>query len=258
MKEDWAVKTYSPSKSKTYETCLFNLIQTEFGYIGGPDVVKLFVKKICDLNGEFFVRNDFIKPGEMRYLALKLGQKYSSSKRLEDMELIPITLTLVAPEDIDDRMKKLHRGSIMTKIIVRLLREAKQQGAVLTETDLAILLRVSTPAISRYVLEYEKVTGEVLPRAGSEMDIGKTLTHKKLAFQNYKKKIPTSVNAKLIDHTTESVDRYIKDGLRVEKLFNEGYSEWEISFFTGLPGYLVKEYIVIIKENNEEKDKKLE
>lgn len=94
----------------------------------------------------------------------------------------------------------------MTKIIVRLLREAKQQGAVLTETDLAILLRVSTPAISRYVLEYEKVTGEVLPRAGSEMDIGKTLTHKKLAFQNYKKKIPTSVNAKLIDHTTESVD----------------------------------------------------
>ena len=91
MKEDWAAKTYSPSKSKTYETCLFNLIQTEFGYIGGPDVVKLFVKKICSLNSEFFVRNDFIKPGEMRYLALKLGQKYSSSKRLEDMELIPIT-----------------------------------------------------------------------------------------------------------------------------------------------------------------------
>jgi len=75
-------------------------------------------------------------------------------------------------------VKKLHRVP-MTKIIVRLLREAKQQGAVLTETDLADnLLRVSTPAISRYVLEYEKVTGEVLPRAGSEMDIGKTLTIK--------------------------------------------------------------------------------
>ena len=106
MKEDWSVKTFSPSKSKTYETSLFNLIQSEFGYIGGPDVVKLFANKICELNNEYFVRNDYVKPGEMRYLALKLGQKYSGSKKLQDMELVPITLTVIAPEDIDDRIKK--------------------------------------------------------------------------------------------------------------------------------------------------------
>lgn len=254
MKDDWAMKTFSPSKAKTYETSLFNVIQSEFGYIGGPDVVKLFVKKISELNIEYFAKTDYVKPGEMRYLALKLGQKYSASKRLEDMELVPITLTFVAPEDIDDRIKKVPRGLRLRRIIVRLLKEAKQQGAVLTETDLAILLRISTPAISGYILDYEKEMREVLPRAGSEMDIGKTLTHKKFAFQNYKKKIPTSVNAKLIDHTPESVDRYIKDGVRVEKLFNEGYSEWEIAFFTGLPGYLVKEYVEIIRESNKENE----
>ncbi len=26
------------------------------------------------------------------------------------------------------------------------------------------------------------------------------------------------------------------------------YSEWEISFFTGIPGYVVKEYIEIIED----------
>ena len=156
----------------------------------------------------------------MRYLALKLGQKYSAAKRLQDMELVPITLTFMAPEDIDDRINKVSRGALMRKIIVRLLKQAKQQNAVLTETDLAILLRISPSAISKYVLEFEKETGEVLPRVGSEMDVGKTLTHKKFAFQNFKKKIPTSVNAKLIDHTPASVDRYIKYGLRVEKLYN--------------------------------------
>jgi len=258
MKEDWFVKTFSPSKSKTYETSLFNLIQSEFGYIGGPDVVKLFVNKICELNNEYFARNEYVKPGEMRYLALKLGQKYSAAKRLQDMELAPITLTIITTEDIDDRMKKIPRGTRMTKIIVRLLKEAKQQNAVLTETDLAILLRVSPSAVSKYILEYEKETGEVLPRAGSEMDIGRTLSHKKLAFQNYKKKIPTSVNARLIDHNPASVDRYIKDGLRVEKLYNDGYSEWEIAFFTGLPGYLVKEYVEIVKEYNKEKENQSE
>ena len=65
----------------------------------------------------------------------------------------------------------------------------------------------------------------MIPRPGTEMDMGKTLAHKKLAFQNYKKKIPTSKNAKLIDHTPESVDRYIKDGTRIEKLYNERYEE---------------------------------
>ena len=50
MKKDWYRKVYGPSAAKTYETSLFNLITTEFGYIGGPDVVKLFVKKIVDLN----------------------------------------------------------------------------------------------------------------------------------------------------------------------------------------------------------------
>ncbi len=77
--------------------------------------------------------------------------------------------------------------------------------------------------------------------------MGKSLTHKRLAFHNYKKKIPTSGNARLIDHTTESTDRYIKDGTRVEKLYLSGYSEWEISFLTGIPGYIVWEYIDIVK-----------
>ena len=66
--------------------------------------------------------------------------------------------------------------------------------------------------------EYENEHQVVLPRPGSEMDIGKTLTHKKFAFQNYKKKMSTSENARLIDHFPEAVDRYIKDGTRVEKL----------------------------------------
>jgi len=46
------------------------------------------------------------------------------------------------------------------------------------------------------------------------------------------------------------VDRYIKDGTRVEKLYETGYTEWEISFFTGLPGYV--EIIEEFKKKEEE------
>jgi hypothetical protein len=246
MKEDWYRKAYGPSAAKTYETSLFNLITTEFGYIGGPDIVKLFAQKIMKLNDKYYLHGDFIRPGQMRWVVLKAGQKYSKSKKLRDMQLIPVTLTMINPEDIEDRVNHVKKKELLEKLIVRLCKETKEQGGVITETDQSILLRLSGTSISNYITNYEKRTNEVVPRAGTEMDIGKSLTHKRLAYHNYKKKIPTSENARLIDHTTESTDRYIKDGTRVEKLYLSGYSEWEISFFTGIPGYIVREYIDII------------
>ena len=256
MKEDWNRKTFGPSAAKTYETNLFNLIKTEFGYIGGPDIVKLFTKKIVELNNQYYLREEFVRPGQMRWLVLKAGQKYSKSKKLSDMQLIPVTLTLINPEDIEDRVTKVKKKELIEKLIVRLCTETKEQGGVLTETDIAILLRMTGAMVSNHVIDYEKRTQKVIPRAGTEMDIGKSLTHKRLAFHNYKKKIPTSANARLIDHTPESVDRYIKDGTRIEKLYTDGYNEWDMAFFTGLPIYVVQEYVEIIKSYEKERNNK--
>jgi hypothetical protein len=256
VKDDWYRKVYGPSAAKTYETSLFNLITTEFGYIGGPDIVKLFTKKIVELNDQYYLKEDFVRPGQMRWLVLKAGQKYSKSKKLSEMQLIPVTLTLINPEDIEDRITKVKKKELMEKLIVRLCTETKEQGGVLTETDIAILLRITGTVISNHVTSYEKRTKKVVPRAGTEMDMGKSLTHKRLAFHNYKKKIPTSKNARLIDHTPESVDRYIKDGTRIEKLYADGYNEWDMAFLTGLPIYVVKEYVEIIQSYEKEKNNK--
>lgn len=75
--------------------------------------------------------------------------------------------------------------------------------------------------ISNHVTSYEKRTKKVIPRAGTEMDMGKSLIHKRLAFYN--------------------------DGTHIEKLYAAGYNEWDMAFFTGLPIYVVKEYVEIIK-----------
>ncbi len=56
------------------------------------------------------------------------------------------------------------------------------------------------------------------------MDIDKIFTHKRLAFHNYKKKIPTSKNARLIDHIPESTDRCIK-GITFSRYYMLGYNE---------------------------------
>lgn len=60
----------------------------------------------------------------------------------------------------------------------------------------------------------------------------------------------------MIDYIPESIDRYIKDGARIEKLYTTGYNEWDMAFFTGLPIYVVQEYVEIIKPYEKEKSNK--
>jgi len=45
-----------------------------------------------------------------------------------------------------------------SRLIVKLCTETKEQGGVLTETDIAILLRVSITMISNHVTSYEEKT----------------------------------------------------------------------------------------------------
>ncbi len=94
----------------------------------------------------------------MRWLALKAGQKYSKSKKLSDMQLIPVTLTVISPEDIEGRITKVKKNELIERLIARLCTETKEQGGVITETDIAILLRVSCAMISNHITSYEKRT----------------------------------------------------------------------------------------------------
>ena len=43
---------------------------------------------------------------------------------------------------------------------------------------------------------------------------------------------------------------------RIEKLYADGYNEWDMAFFTGLPIYVVQKYIEIIKSYEKEKNNK--
>ena len=62
---------------------------------------------------------------------------------------------------------------------IRLHTEAKEQGGVLSELDTKVILKMSSSTISKNILNYEKETGEEVPR-GTVQDMGRSVTHKKL------------------------------------------------------------------------------
>lgn len=59
------------------------------------------------------------------------------------------------------------------------------------------------------------------------------LTHERVVFHNYKKKIHASENARLNDNTQELVDRYIKNGICIENSSTAGTMNEKWHFLLG-------------------------
>jgi hypothetical protein len=101
----------------------------------------------------------------------------------------------------------------------------------------------SPARISQLVRQYrENHPGEFVPHCGSVLDMGGTVTHKRDAILLYLQGNLTSEIARKIQHAPEDVDRYIYDYQRVVELVQEGKSNAQIAFVTGLRAHLVREH----------------
>ena len=134
--------------------------------------------------------------------------------------------------------------------LVRAAFDAYAQGGVLTTTDLAVLFHRPYSYVSVLIRDYERETGEVVPRRGNIHDIGRTLTHKRIICRKaYLEGKITPVIAHETCHSAVSVDRYLLDFLRVYFAHVErGMSLEETVFAVQRPRYLVEEYLALIEE----------
>ncbi len=129
---------------------------------------------------------------------------------------------------------------------MRLFTEAYEQGALLTHSDAAFLLHVSTGTVSRQVNEYMSKNGVIVPTRGVIHDIGRAMTHKSIIVELYKRGYQTPEIARKTNHTKAACDRYIKAYKRVEKS-TERMEPEEIARTLEMGISLVDEYISLIK-----------
>ena len=81
-------------------------------------------------------------------------------------------LSLVTEEDLGILAKAGKVEPIKDKRMVRLINEAKQQGAVLSQADLTAIMLLSSATLSKRTRKYQKEAGKLLPTAGNGLDIG--------------------------------------------------------------------------------------
>jgi len=247
--------TFSSVLRKGFDSALEYLLYTEYRFLGGKRVVRMIVNDVKGLIEKFFPDN--LEVGQIIWPAVSIDESKEQHKKIEDHKIVPVKLSLVTKEDLEKLEKKVKRNEIEKARAIRLFNQAHAQGALLTQTDVGILLGKSRPIVGKYVREYQREHEEILPTRGNIHDIGPGITHKGIIVRKKLEKKSTSQIAKETNHSPEAVDRYIRDYGRVKMLIGKRMTVEEISYATGISRGVVEQYKDLHElENSDNSEKK--
>ena len=185
------------------------------------------------------------KDGQVRYQCVDITA--GAGRKLSECPLVPTALTVI---DIDkDREVLREHGAVALRQskLMRISEEAREQGGVLTQEDLGVLLSCDERTVRRDIKEL-RAKGIHVPTRGYVQDIGPTLSHKGLAIRHWLQgKEPVAV-ARAINHSLAAVERYLEDFKRVSLLVIKGLDETSIARAANLSPALVATYQKMYQE----------
>ncbi len=171
------------------------------------------------------------------------------TRRIDPRLFVPVVLTLLTPEEQQQTLS--HRGefkALKIRQIERMTTEAWRQDGVLTNSDLEWLIGASSSTIRCCLESYQEQFGVILPTAGTILDMGRTLTHKKIVVKMALDGMTTQEIANRIYHSTVAVDAYLKT---FDKLLILRYYKMPLSAIIRVLGHgrkLIEEHLALAEE----------
>ena len=238
-----SVKHYSSAHDRFLKPAIVNFFEREFCGMFGPVVRENIADALIDLFNSLCPESSRLKPGQVVWNALDKRTRADSQNR----RYKPVILSIVTDDEVSMFENGSSVSSIRKNVIVRMIREAYQQGAVLSTRDLSLLLVSSSAYLSQLRIEYEKEHKTILPHTGVIHDMGTTLTHKRLiVYKHIVEKKDPSVVARETNHSQLAVDKYIKDFYRVKTLVNDKKDLDFIHHTTNISRHVINQYLQII------------
>jgi hypothetical protein len=245
-----SVKHYSSAHDRFLKPAIVNFLKVQFGKNFGPIVRENIAGALVDLFDSTCPESSRLKPGQIVWNALDKQTRGDSENR----RYKPVILSLVTDEEVSMFEKGSKVSTIRKNVMARMIREAYQQGAVLSTRDLSLLLVSYSSSLSQLRIEYEKEHQIILPHTGVIHDMGSTLTHKRMiVFKHVVEKKDPAVVARETNHSQGAVDRYLKDYGRVKTLVNDKKDIDFIHQTTNIARPVIKQYLQII--NNDVKER---
>jgi hypothetical protein len=184
-----------------------------------------------------------LKSGQLRYDCLRATE--GAGKPLAECRQLSVVLTLLERED-----QKVPGGAdgLRRHKLARLAEEAREQGGLLTQEDLAQLLACDVRTVRRDIAHLKAKSGVIVPTRGQQKDIGPTVTHKGQAIRHWLAGQEPQEVARAINHSLHAVERYIQHFARVVFLAGQGFEPLQIAFTVGISSAGTRTYLDLCHE----------
>ena len=240
--------SYAPVAYKSFAGALNAFLENELPSLGGSRIRMTVVNAINDMVARFFPETTHLQPGQTPWVTVSVDSKGAYGKRIRDTDLVPVVLDLVKREDARERAEGKRVREVKKEAVARLCLQAYEQGGCMTATELAVLLKMSAVTVGKYIAEYEKEQGVVLPRRGTIHDMGPTLTHKKMIIEKLFV-LQETVQQVIREtcHSARAIERYITSFKQVLMCQRKQMTLEETAFAVHKTPRLVQEYLDIIE-----------
>ena len=258
-------KKFRRINDKSLRQLLIHRFLNDYGYDKGEVTATAIVDDILKTVEEYFVitlpleklttgdqppDERLLSYGQLVWMAVPIDEYPEKGKSIVKTRMKPIILTYLATEDIESFRNGFTSRQLRINRLVRWCHQAYDQGALLTQLDLAVLLNVCDAVVCDYVNEWKpKTTGEILPTRGNIHDLSGAITHKKEIITLYLQGHLTPTIAAKTKHSKEAVDRYIRDYEAVKVVRNVTPDIDKISQVTRLSKRVISQYLDLIPQH---------
>lgn len=241
-------RRYRRLKGKTLKQILLHRFLNEYGYDKGAVTAGAIIDDLLLLVEQYYRYSDhsFLKQGQMVWHAVPVDEHCEKHKSMAQTRLQPVVLDIVSDADIDDWKAPIHHRELRLKKIERWTQQSFDQGALLSQLDLAVLLTTSEATAGQYVREYHNLYGRPLPTRGNVQQIGSGQTHKREIITLHLKGYLVPMICKRTNHSKESVERYIHDYEAIKLLASKFDDVDLISRIVRLKASVVKQYLDLL------------
>lgn len=246
---DYVYKHFRPLLAKNLRNSLAQRISEQFPRMGGNRIVEACADLVLEVVWAHLRPTQHLAPGQILWLAIDQEDPPRRYRKTEQTRLVPVILTLSAPEDVEARIARKSSGARTLQKALRMSREAHQQGGLLSNCDLAELLNTNDSRIAQLITAHERTRGQLIPRRATLHDVGTGLTHKGVICRKryLEGKEPDQI-ARETHHSLQAVDYYLGQFDRVRACFRLGMTPQQTAHVLQCGLSLVNQYAEIHRQ----------
>ncbi len=235
-------------RSKSSKSSIVQKLSTDFNMT--PIIAEAYYEQIASYYEELshmppsggMINYDAVASTEPPGKHIRLTKKVNVTLRLIDLN-----------EDLEVYVNYGLAG-LRRHRLLRITKEAYDQGALLSYEDIAMILTTSSSTIKRDIVFLNK-QGKMILTRGRKLDIGPGLSHKTVIIDYYLKGYTFTEIEQITNHSEKSVSRYLLDFIQIASLYNRGLGTNQVRAISQKSIRLVREYGELYefykKQNNE-------